>query len=121
MFNFGKFNKKQLFVAETTGDEEYTNLQYLYERDGEGAVYTIKALYIGTKSNFDPEVPLLLIDDYYVNLPVHQLSEIKEMLANPQAIAAINNGQAAFTIASYFQKRFNRTCYKAVWCNAEEE
>ncbi len=121
MFNFSKFNKKQIFTAEVTGDEEYTNLQYLYERDGEGAVYTIKALYIGTKSSFDPETPLVLIDGWYVNLPVHQLGEIKEMLANPQAIQAINDGKAAFTIATYFQKRFNRTCYKAVWCNADEE
>ena len=119
MFDFGKFNKKQVFTAEVTGDEDYCNLEFLIKRDGEGGVYTIKALYLGTKSKFDPEVPLALIDGYYVNLPVHQLGEVKEILSSDTAIKAINDGKAAFTIQSYEQKRYGKICYKAVWCNAE--
>lgn len=123
MFNFGRFNKKQLFTAEVTGEEDSVNLEYLFKRDGEddSIRYEIHGLYINTRSPHNPEVPVALIDGFYVYLPVHQLSDVKEILANPQAIQAINDGKAAFTISSYVQKRYNRTCYKAVWCNAEEE
>ena len=121
MYNFGKFNKARLFEVELTGDEEYTNLDTLISNNGEDAAYRLRALYIGTKSLYDPESPLALIDGWYVNLPQHQLPEVKAILADPAAVRAINNGTAGFKIVKYHQAKYNRDCYKAEWCSVEPE
>lgn len=118
-FSFSNFNKERLFDIDTS-DFDYANLEDLFKRDGEGTVYTIRGAYIGTKSQFDPEVPMVAIDDCYVNLPVHQLPEIKAMLADRRAIDGINKGQAGFVIEEFYQKRFKRTCYAARWGNVNE-
>ena len=113
-FTFAKFNKERLFDIDTT-DFDYCNLEDLYNLNGEDAVYQVRGLYIGTKSNFDPETPILATDSEYVNLPVHQLADVKAMLADKAAISAINAGECGFVIEKYHQKRFNRDCYSAVW------
>lgn len=118
-FNFSKFNKERLFDVDTSGFD-YVNLEDLYQANGEDQVYKITGVYIGTKSMYDDEAPLLATEDTYVNLPQHQLPEIKAMLADKAAIRAINEGQAGFVIDSYFQKRFNKTCYAARWGSYEE-
>lgn len=121
MFNFGKFNKKRLFNVELTGDEEYTNLETLVHDNGMDAEYRLRAVYIGTKSQFDPETPLVLIDGFYVNLPQHQLAEVKAILNDQSAIRAINDGTAGFKIVTYEQKKFRKTCYAAEWCSVEPD
>lgn len=121
-FTFGSFNKERLFNVDTTSFD-YTSLESLFEENGEDSVYQILGAYIGTKSQFDPETPLVAIDGYYVNIPVFQLSEVKAMLDSRQAIAAINAGLAGFTIEQYEKKlkKGSRTCYKAVWCDYNED
>lgn len=121
MYRFEKFNKARVFNVELTGDEDYTNLETLFHDNGEDAAYRLRALYIGTKSLYDPETPLALIDELYVNLPQHQLGEVKAILADPAAIRAINDGTAGFKIVKYHQAKFNRDCYKAEWCSVEPE
>ena len=124
-FSFSNFNKERLFNFDTnqiTGN--YTNLEALYKRDGEGVQYQLKGIYISTKSEFDDESPICAIADTYVNLPQHQLIDIKSMLADKGAIAAINNGYAGFTIRQYEKtlkskngKATPKTCYSAEWCD----
>lgn len=114
MFNFSKFNKERLFTVDTS-DFDYTSLEDLYNANGANEVYKLCGAYIGTKSLYDPEAPMIATDKEYVNLPVHQLSEIKAMLADKQAIKAINDGEAGFVIDSFYQKRFQKTCYVARW------
>lgn len=118
-FSFSNFNKERLFDIDTS-EFDYLSLEDLYKRDGKGTVYTVRGAYIGTKSKFDPEVPMVAIDDCYVNLPVHQLDEIKAMLADRRAIDGINKGQAGFVIEEFYQKRFEKTCYAARWGNVNE-
>lgn len=115
---FTSFNKKRLFNVDTS-EFDYTKLEDLYKKNGPDWEYQLKAVYIGTKSEFDPETPMVAIDGFYVNLPVHQLEEIKEMLGNPRAIKAINEGKAGFIIRHYFQKRFNKDCYSAEWIDVD--
>lgn len=119
MFNFASFNKERLFTIDT-GDFDYVNLEDLVKRDGEGVVYKVRGVYVGTKSLYDPEAPMLATESEYVNLPVHQLPEIKAMLADRRAIDAINNGECGFVIESFYQKRFKKTCYAARWGNFAE-
>ena len=118
-FNFSKFNKERLFDVDTSGFD-YVNLEDLFQENGEDAVYKLTGVYVGTKSQFDDETPLVATDNVYVNLPQHQLSEIKSMLADKGAIKAINEGQAGFVIESYYQKRFKKTCYAARWGSYNE-
>lgn len=119
--SFSSFNRDRLFSVDTS-DFEYLKLADLYKRDGEGEIYIIRGIYIGTKSEFAEESPLLATDEFYVNLPQFQLVEIKEMLDSRQAINCINNGGAGFTIEEYEKKLKSgakKKCYKAVWVDIE--
>lgn len=119
--SFASFNKERLFDVDTS-DFEYIKLKDLYERDGEGEVYPIRGIYIGTKSEFADESPLLATDTHYVNLPQHQLIDIKDMLNSRQAINCINAGGAGFTIEKYIKKLksgASKVCYKAHWVDME--
>lgn len=117
--NFTKFNKERLFAVNTAGFD-YVSLEDLYNKNPKGKVYKVMGLYIGTKSQFDPEVPIVALDDTYVNIPVHQLAEVQAMLSDRNAIQGIRNGECGFTIQHYYQQRFKKDCYKAIWCNYEE-
>ena len=119
--NFGKFNKKQLFTNLPEGVDEYISLEELYETNGAGKVYCLRALYINTRSDFAPETPVALTNNYYVNIPVHQLQEVKAIMNDALAVNAVNNKKAGFKIESYRKEKYNKTCYRAVWCNYDEE
>lgn len=118
-FSFGSFNKVRLFTIDTQ-EFDYVSLEDLYQENGPDAVYCVRGLYIGTKSTYADESPLLATDKEYVNLPQHQLDEIKNMLADPRAIEAINNGHAGFVIEQFYQKRFKKYCYVARWVDYTE-
>lgn len=118
-YSFAKFNKERLFDIDTT-EFDYVDLEDLYNKNGEGAVYQVRGLYIGTKSNYDPETPILATNEEYVNLPVHQLAEVKAMIADKHAVEGINSGACGFKIEKYYQKRFKKDCYAAIWGNYEE-
>lgn len=115
-FNFSKFNKSRTFIIDTS-NFEYVSLETLYEDNGADYVYSLRGLYISNKSQYDPEAPVIATDSCYVNIPVHQLDEVKEMLNSPLAIKEINNGDAGFKIESYYQARFKKTCYVVRWGN----
>lgn len=53
----------------------------------------------------------------YVNLPVHQLHEVKAMIADEAAVNAINQGGLSFTIRKYFMAKYSKWCYAARWMN----
>lgn len=118
-FSFTSFNKQRLFNVDTT-DFDYVSLEDLYNRDGAGHVYLVTGLYIGTKSIYADEAPLLATDEEYVNLPEHQLSEVKAMMGDSRAVAEINSGNCGFVIDTYYQKRFKKTCYVARWVDYNE-
>ena len=123
-FSFSSFNKERLFTFDCNKIAgNYTNLETMYQEDGEGKEYQIKGVYISTSSQFDPEAPIVALSNTYVNLPQHQLADIKAMLANKGAINAINAGLAGFTIRQYERtvksgkKLIAKTCYQAEWCD----
>lgn len=120
-FNFAKVNKERLFSFDNSHfpwndpKQLYKSLETLYQENGENEVYVIRGLYISTKSEFDPETPVVMYDNGYANLPVHQLSEVKDMISEKSAVKDINDGKAGFVIEKYHQKRFNKDCYVARW------
>lgn len=126
-FSFASLNKARLFDFDTTAlSGNYTNLEQLYERDGDGQQYQIKGVYISTKSEFNDESPIVALSDTYVNFPQHQLVDIKSMLADKGAIKAINSGYAGFVIRKYQKnlkgkngKLIPRDCYSAEWVDVD--
>ena len=126
-FSFGNFNKERLFDFDAQAISGiYTNLEGLYERDGEGIKYQLKGIYISTKSEFNDESPIVALADTYVNMPQHQLQDIKSMLESKQAIKAINDGYAGFIIRKYTKNLKNKKgklvpkdCYSAEWCDVD--
>ena len=109
MFNFEKFNTK-----------EYKTLEELFKEFGEEMVYQVKGVYVNTNSEYYPETPLVMINDWYVNIPQHQLIQIKRMLDNDECMAAIKEGKLGFTIQKYFQEEYQKECYSAHWVNYSE-
>lgn len=123
-FSFSSFNKERLFTFDCNKIAgNYTNLEQMYAEDGDGKEYQIKGIYISTSSQFDPEAPIVALANTYVNMPQHQLADIKAMLADKNAIAAINAGVAGFTIRQYERtvkvgkKLTTKKCYSAEWCD----
>lgn len=123
-FSFStKYNTERLFDVDTSGFE-YVSLEFLYKEaldahEGEIAaaeaeVYPVLALYINTKGNFD-DAPVVATEECYVNLPAHLCETVREILRDPRAIKAINDGKVGFTIYSYVQRRFNKECYSIRW------
>lgn len=117
---FSKLNKTRVFDIDTSAFEYY-DLKALFEEEGPDHIWTIRGAYIGTKSIYDDETPLLALDDRYVNLPVHQLEAVKAILADPKLIAQIKRGEAGFKIETYFQKRFQKQCYSAIFVDKDPE
>ena len=128
-FSFSSLNKERVFDFDTTKiSGNYTNLEQLQARDGEDVKYQIKGAYISTKSEYNDESPIIALEDTYVNLPQHQLTEVKEMLASKNAIAAINGGFAGFVIRKYVKnikakngKMKPKDCYSAEWCDVDPD
>lgn len=132
-FSFANsYNTKKIFDIDTT-DFEYCSLEELFEEnaseepvigeDGEATGETalvcneqfkIYGLYINDKSMFDPQ-PIVALADRYVNLPSFMSKTACDILNNPRAIDAINKGHVGFTIGKYFQKKYQKECYKIEW------
>lgn len=124
-FNFAKLNKSSRFDFrpdyDTSDASAYRKLSEMYEEDGEGAIYTVRAIYINSKTQFrnnvtkKKEAPVFLLDDYAVNIPSFQIEEALEILADEDAIEAVNNGECEFHIEPYTTKYSDEQCYKVVF------
>ena len=135
-FSFDQYNTEKLFTFDVNVineahprkkwkdpnvDERYTNLKALYEKYGAGKKFRFRGCYINKKSTKVKEAPVIALDTIYVNLPQHQLDNIKQMMQDPEEVNEINAGRAGFRIAPY-RYDVNGTgneeeYYKPVWCN----
>ena len=126
-FSFSNFNKERLFTFDTskiTG--KYTSLEDLFDTYGADKEYQLKAIYLSKFSQFADEAPIAALADTYVNLPSHQLADIKSMMNNPNAVRAINTGYAGFKIRPYEKtitlkngKTKTETYYSAEWIDVD--
>lgn len=134
-----KYNKEKLFKINTEGFE-YVSLEDLYQETAEmqaeatdhvfdehseevkeiveETIFQVRGIYINTKGLYD-DAPVVALDSAYVNLPAHLTPICKEILADPQAIAAINAGRVGFTIYTYVKPAYNKTCYSIKWVDTE--
>ena len=104
-----RYNKARKFSVDTTG-YEYRKLADLFMENGAGAVYTVRGIYINTKTKFN-DAPVIATDGFFVNLPSHMTETAREILGDNEFIDAINAGKIGFTVHEYTQKKYNRVCY----------
>lgn len=97
------------FDIDTEGFEYY-NLDDLYEENGEDYQYILKGFYINKKSKYG-DAPVAITLDYFVNLPQHMLDTVKEICADADDVADINNDKVGFKIYSYEDEKHKKTCY----------
>lgn len=124
-FSFSNFNKERVFSFDTSNIAgNYKSLEELYRENGDGHLYQLKGVYISTKSDYNDESPIAALADCYVNLPQHQLADVKAMLNDKGAVSAINKGCAGFEIRSYTKnlktkngKVTPKVCFSAEWCD----
>ena len=100
-----RFNKGKKFDFDTK-DLEFTSLADLFNSNGQAEVYTLKAIFINTKSKFG-DTPVFATPDFLVNAPSHLLDTVKEILADNDAIDSINKNKVGFSIYPYTSERFN--------------
>ncbi len=132
-FNFSALNKERLFTFDASiiqklhpdKKERYTSLENLYKENGPDMEYQIKGCYINTKSAIEEidEAPVVALATIYVNIPQHQLGAIKAMIADRNAVKAINDGEAGFKIRTYTKARGKKdeTFYEAVWIEVDPD
>lgn len=122
-FSFAtSYNQKKVFNVDTS-EYEYIKLEELFKENsvdnpelGEvcDRIFPVKGIYINNKSMFDPQ-PVIATDECYVNFPAHMYQAAVDILNDPRAISAINNGKVGFRIEKYTQKRFEKECYSPIW------
>ena len=88
------------FTYQTDSTFEFFKLGDLLEENGKDEVYTLRGLWINTGGVYG-DSPVAVIDDRYINLPGHMLDTVKEMIADDEAVAAINDGKLGFKVYSY--------------------
>lgn len=123
-FSFSsEFNVKKLFNVDCS-EYEYKKLEDLWKEnsvipDGEEEevctkIFPVCGIYLNEKSMYDPQ-PTIATDECYVNFPAHMYKASVDIINDPRAVRAINDGKVGFRIIRYEQKRFSKICYTAEW------
>lgn len=115
-YNFSKkFNSEKKFNIETE-NFDYVSLEQLHldTLKDPNHVFVVKGIYINSKGMYDAQ-PVIALEDTYVNLPSHQCDVCRQMIADPAAVVAINEGHLGFIITTYYKARYARTCYAVEW------
>lgn len=100
-----RFNKGKKFDFNTEG-LEFTSLADLYNANGADKQYTLKAIFINTKSKYG-DTPVFASPEFLVNAPMHMLDTVKEILSDESAITDINDNKVGFMIYPYKAEKFN--------------
>lgn len=114
---YNKNNPKYTF-KQLNKDTPFKELSELFKEYGNGQFFTVRGLYINTKSIYGDN-PTIVLDNAFVNLPKHLLDTVKEMRQDEELTTAINNGKIGFQIYEYTQENYNKKCYSVTWVEVE--
>lgn len=115
-----KYNKNQVkFEVDTSGWNEYLSLEDLYEKDGEGTIYPVKAIWINTKGKYGDR-PTIASDGFFINLPAHLLETANDIIHDQKSVDDINAGKVGLMVRTYTAKNFkNKACYSVEWVDVK--
>lgn len=97
-----KYNKGSKFDFHLGETVNYHKLSELYQ--DEEQVYPIKAFYINNKSKFGNSPVVAIAKDMVVNLPMHMLDTVNDIMSDDESVEQINRGEAGFSIYKYSNK-----------------
>ena len=107
-----KYNHGARFNVQFSAETPFTSLADLYNNNGEEHVYPVMALYFNHKSKFG-ENPVAVTTAELVNLPKHLQDVCKEIVADKEAVEAINANRFGFKIRQY--DRNGKPCFSVEW------
>ena len=117
--SISRFNNEVVkYEFEPSKDFEFKTLEELFKDGADKKVHTVKGMVINTKSKFG-DSPIVVGEESFINLPNHLLDVVKEIRQDKEITDKINNNKIGFTIYSYVQEKFNRTCYSINWVEIE--
>lgn len=118
MFDFEKLNHKGGFDIDTTGFD-YRDLEDVYDVNSEDPIPVFGAyLTVDKRTESQRRLgkgigphPVLIMEDYFLNLPGHLYSMWKQILDDEDAVEAIKNGELGITIYTYEKSGYNKEFY----------
>lgn len=114
-----KFNKGAKFSIDTAGFQ-YKKIGDVVNDNGMDNEYIVAALFINTKGKFDDHpVAVLPQIEALVDLPSHMTATVREILQDPDAIAAIEAGKVGIKFEKYTSKTYNRECLGCRWVDIQ--
>lgn len=115
-----KYNHGVKFNVQIPEDTPFASLADMYNNNGAGNVYLLRALYINKKSHYG-DAPVAVVGDKEdftrVNLPKFLLETVQQMLLDEEFIQAVNNKAIGFNIYPY--DKDGRTCFSVSWLDVE--
>ena len=116
--SISKFNKNtKVFTFQAPKDFQYKNMKELYNANGADHVYKVLGWFFHT-GKFG-EQPIFITPDFYINGPKHMASQCRDIIADVEAVAQINAGQAGFKLRPYTSSA-GTTAYSVEWVDLEE-
>ena len=96
-----KYNKGSSFAVDTTGFE-YKNLSAL----SQGEIVTVRGLFVNAKRTRRKkwDSPVVITDTCFFNLPSYMTDQVRDILADAEAVADIQSGKVGFTRRDYTYK-----------------
>ena len=119
------FNKGSRFNVDFKG-MEFIKLEDVFKMSedekaisGKDTIFKVTGLFINNKSKYGAR-PFLATPDFLVDLPKHQLEDVKEMIADTEIINDINAGKVGFKVRTYYSEKYKKDCYSVLWVDREE-
>ena len=111
-----KYNKTRRWNVNTDGFE-FKKLADLYLENPE-KVYVMRGVFIHkSKDKKYKDAPVVITDEYFVNLPSHLIEIVNDMLRDDDTVGVIESGAAGFKIYNY--ESDGKTYYSVYWVDIE--
>lgn len=115
-----KYNHGVHFNVQFSAETPFKSLEDLYNNNGAGYVYLLRALFINSKNRYG-DAPVAVVGEgenmVKVNLPRFMLDTVKNMLLDDEFIEAVNNKTVGFNIYPY--DKDGRTCFSVSWLDVD--
>lgn len=127
-FNFNALNRIRTWAFEpdynTSDADNYRKLSEIYEDSD--TEYLVRGCFLNPKTNFKSKVTgkkeaaVIMLDDFMINVPDHQIGAITSILDSEEACTAIDNEELYVKIREYHQNEYDKDCYSLVFVHHEE-
>lgn len=112
-----KYNKNgRKFTWEMPANSPYYKMKEIYNDEKIVLPAPVKGLYISTKGKYGAQ-PVLISENYFMNMPSFYLDTVKEMLNDEEFVNAVNANRVYFDIEEYTKDGQQR--YSITWIDLD--